>query len=235
MAVICALIWAIINCAVLFGAIKVYLPKFKMDNRDMVMIEPEAGGNLIETKAFNGKCSKRDICILCIAMLLAAVCGYVSGSRQDYWLSMGKMLVMLSVLSVVAITDIDYYKIPNVWVAVVFLVRCISLIIEMFTVGNVILGVINSVIAGVSGFLFLLIISKITHGGIGYGDVKLFSALGFLCGVNAIVYTLIISFFLCAIVSILLLISKKKNVKDGIPLGPFVWIAFAATIILGLC
>lgn len=56
--------------------------------------------------------------------------------------------------------------------------------------------------------------------GLGGGDIKLFAVLGFYVGFMDILYILVFSSFLGAIVSILLIASKKMTREDPIPFGP---------------
>ena len=225
MAALSSLIWAVVTAAIVFVVFKWYMP--------YLASKPQPEGEKISivqvTKKFK-------ILVYVVSVLTAVLCGYFSGARNDEWLSVCKMILTLGVLNVISITDIKLYKIPNLCVLILLGGRCLSMIPELVNNdGTFLMGLINSLIAGIVSFLFLLLMSKITRGGIGYGDVKLFGALGFLCGVRAVLYTLMLSFFLCAIVSAVLLLSRKKGLKDGLPMGPFIWIGFAIAIILGLC
>lgn len=225
MAALSSLIWAVVTAAIVFVVFKWYLPH--------LMAKPQPEG---EEKLDVQITKKFKIFFYVTSVVVALLCGYFSGARQDAWLSVSKMVLTLGILNVISITDIKLYKIPNLCVLILLGGRCLSFIPELINNdGTVLMGLINSLIAGIVSLLFLLLMSKITRGGIGYGDVKLFGALGFLCGVRAVLYTLMLSFFLCAIVSAVLLLSKKKGLKDGLPMGPFIWIGFAITIILGLC
>lgn len=225
MAALSSLIWAVVTAAIVFVVFKWYLP--------YLTAKPQPEGEEIPevqvTKNFK-------IVVYIASVVVALLCGFFSGTRQDTWLSVSKMILTLGMLSVISITDIKLYKIPNLCVLILLGGRCLSFIPELINNdGTFLMGLINSLIAGIVSLLFLLLMSKVTRGGIGYGDVKLFGALGFLCGVRAVLYTLMISFFLCAIVSAVLLLSKKKGLKDGLPMGPFIWLGFALTVIFGLC
>ena len=228
MAVLLCLVWGAVVAATIFVSFSWYLP--------FLSAKPSREEES-ETRASKPQITRRFQAVIYIVMILVAmICGYVSGNREDAFVSIFKMLLTLDVLSVVTITDIKLYKIPNLCILVLLAGRCLSIIPELvINDGTLVMGLLNSVIAGALSLLFLLLMSKITHGGIGYGDIKLFGALGFLCGVHAVVYTLLISFFLCAVASAMLLLTKKKHLKDGLPMGPFIWIGFAITIIVGLC
>ena len=57
----------------------------------------------------------------------------------------------------------------------------------------------------------------------GFGDVKLMGALGLLLGWKGILMVSVLSFLIAAIISLPILIIKRKN--DYIPFGPFIVIA----------
>ena len=88
--------------------------------------------------------------------------------------------------------------------------------------------IVESIIgAAVGGGIFLLI--TVIGGWIagkeamGFGDVKLMGALGLLLGWKGILMVSVLSFLLAAIISLPILIIKRKN--DYIPFGPFIVIA----------
>lgn len=217
-------IWIMVTVVTLLAVFKFYLPYLIKKNSENGETE-------------NYETSKTFLLITYFsAIFIAVICGYFAGIRQLDWLSVYKMLLAFGVLVAISITDIKLYTIPNCFVLLLIFGRIVVFLFEVFRSDeDLLLKLCNSLIAGIVILAFLLLMSKITGGGIGYGDIKLFSALGYLCGVRAVLYTLIFSLLLCAIVSLFLLISKRKGLKDGLPMGPFIWLGFAMTIIFGLC
>ena len=59
----------------------------------------------------------------------------------------------------------------------------------------------------------------------GFGDVKLMGALGLYFGLTNIIIIALVSFLVAAILSIILLIVRRKNMDQYIPFGPFIVIA----------
>jgi leader peptidase (prepilin peptidase)/N-methyltransferase len=78
-------------------------------------------------------------------------------------------------------------------------------------------------LAGAGFFLLILLISR---GGMGGGDVTLVGALGFSLGLKNTILMILLSFIIGAIISLILLAFKIKSMKDPIPFGPFIIIAF---------
>ena len=81
----------------------------------------------------------------------------------------------------------------------------------------------NHLYAGLGAFMFFLVLFVVTKGrGMGFGDVKLSFALGFLLGFPSIIVALYVAFLTGATVSIILVIWRKlRFFGSTIPFGPF--------------
>ncbi len=77
-------------------------------------------------------------------------------------------------------------------------------------------------------FLLLVIISRGRW--MGMGDVKLVFFLGLILGWPKILASLLLAFWSGALVSIILILTKKKTIKSQIPFGPF--LVFSAFLFL---
>ena len=92
----------------------------------------------------------------------------------------------------------------------------------------------NKLLAAIIGGGFFLVIVLISRGKwMGGGDVKIGVLMGLLLGLSQLFAALFLAFLVGAIVSIVLLISKKKNLKSEIPLGPFLIGATFITLLWG--
>lgn len=56
----------------------------------------------------------------------------------------------------------------------------------------------------------------------GFGDVKLMCGLGLMFGFGGTIVVTILSFLIGAVLSVALLVSKKKKTDEYIPFGPFI-------------
>lgn len=83
-----------------------------------------------------------------------------------------------------------------------------------------------------SGALLYLIV-LVTQGGMGIGDVKFVTVLGFWLGMIGMAETLLLSFVLGGIVGTFLLVTGKKRRKDAIPFGPFICLAALTSYLYG--
>ncbi len=89
---------------------------------------------------------------------------------------------------------------------------------------------INSLIGMVVGggiFLLINLIGGLIAGkeAMGFGDVKLMGALGLFFGWFPIAIISVLAFLLAAVISIGILISRKKQISEYIPFGPFIVLA----------
>jgi len=80
-------------------------------------------------------------------------------------------------------------------------------------------------------FLFWVLVSRGKWMGI--GDIKIGVFLGLIFGIYQLFTALFLTFFMGAIVSIILLAMKKKKLKSQIPLGPFLTAAAFITLFWG--
>lgn len=169
-----------------------------------------------------------------VSVLLACLCGYRTAGTVDA-ISMLKLLVGLCVLNAAAMTDMELMRIPNTLVLMLPLARVLFLAAE-FLIGDThtVSRLISSVVGAAFCLVALLLVSALSRGGLGLGDVKVMTALGFLLGFYTTLYTLIFSCFASTGAAVLLLLTKKKTMKDAIPMGPFLYVGYVIVLLLGV-
>ena len=88
-----------------------------------------------------------------------------------------------------------------------------------------ILGGIPAIIDGVMGaglgFLFIYAIVFLSGGGMGVGDAMLMLGIGALMGWKMTILSLYLGFMTSGVIVVPLLIAKKIDRKDAVPLGPY--------------
>ena len=175
---------------------------------------------------------KNQYLIMSIISLLYIGLLYYFGINKNWFenIELLKYLILTPMLVSIIFIDGKHRIIPN------------RLNLTMFEIGIVlafIVGVYNfnmakdmflGMIVGGGIFLVITILGSIFYGkeAMGLGDVKLMGALGLYFGVNTIIAISVLSFFIGAFASIIILIARNiKNNKDDpyIPFGPFIVIA----------
>lgn len=132
-----------------------------------------------------------------------------------------KLLTLVMVILPVAAIDLRLQKIPNQFMLAALVLRVLIYIPEFIISASAAFAtlmdnLLGAVIIG-AFFLLLLLIFK---NSIGMGDIKLFAIMGLYQGlwgaINSVFFSLVVSFVL----SVGLLISRKKGRKDTISFGP---------------
>lgn len=146
-----------------------------------------------------------------------------------------KIILSLSFLLAVLFIDWKTRKIPNLIILCMLGMRLVFLLPEYLLYKDDFLKILLASGIGLAGcFIIMLILSLITKGGIGMGDVKIISAIGFLSGIAISFYTLFLGMFVCMLFSLTLLAMKKKKMKDQVPFGPFVYIGYVMAVLIGV-
>jgi len=147
------------------------------------------------------------------------------------------LLVILSVFFVIIFfIDLKHFIIPN---SLTFPLMFIGFIksfdpnLDNFLFPNY----INSLIGGVIGYLIIWSIiftyKKIKNKeGMGLGDAKLLSAIGFWFGWVSIPFVLFLSSIIALMFSLPSLINKSKNLSSQIPFGPYIIIGITLYIFI---
>lgn len=252
--IVLGVMWAFLVAIAMLLAAKFYVPyllnrvkvsaaETSISSPSIEEAEAEASeASAVTTKAkseitfnnFTGKNRLAFHIILVLSALFIGFVGYQVSPIISHEINIAKITLALIVLAIVFVTDIDLMIIPNHLSGVLIIGRVITIILEFIFHADIAMGaLINSVITLVLTIAILLILALITRGGIGMGDVKLFGTLGFLLGGRAVVSTIILSLVVGALYSTILLISKKKSLKDVMPLGPFALYGLGITLLLG--
>lgn len=117
-------------------------------------------------------------------------------------------------LTKIAYTDYKQKIIPDI----------LNIIVALLGVFNLILNFENCKIYIASAaitFAVFLFLAVITDGGIGGGDIKLFTALGLVFG-HEIMLVITATFVVAAIITIPKVLLKRIKTKESIALAPFI-------------
>ena len=142
-----------------------------------------------------------------------------------------KFMLLIPMLLIAFLVDYKLQIIPNRLTLTIFEFGLIFTFVE--TLLNTNLGInifINNILGMLVGggiFLLITLIGGVLAGkeAMGFGDVKLMGALGLFFGwVNMIIIS-VMAFLFAAIISIIILISRRRKINEYIPFGPFIVVA----------
>lgn len=153
---------------------------------------------------------------------------------EDTFLYTIKLLFVYIWLISVAYVDGKTQRIPNQWIlfglvawVVFYLVEGVTGFGWMPLLGQAALGVLM----GGGVFLISAVVSK---GGMGMGDVKLYTVLGLMVGWQGVFNLILISLIGSVVYGLVMIASKRMDRKSLIPMGPFTYIAMIVAILLGI-
>ncbi|MFA4999659.1 MAG: prepilin peptidase [Parcubacteria group bacterium] len=93
---------------------------------------------------------------------------------------------------------------------------------------------LGHLLAALAAGAFFSVVSLVSKGkAMGWGDVKLATAVGFLIGWPDAIMAIMIAFIIGSVAGIIMLVTKKKKLKDALPFGPFIAIGTAIIIYFG--
>lgn len=164
--------------------------------------------------------------------VFGGTCGYMFG------LSVYAVFVILIffVLFMIMLSDIKFTIIPDQFILLLLLISAAFAAYDLLC-DNIFITVWWSPLVGAvcgGGVLFLLDFLSILifkKAGIGFGDIKLFAVLGILFGFPWIFAAAILSVFTAFFHFIYLMIFKKADKEKYLPMGPYICIATALTLL----
>lgn len=130
-------------------------------------------------------------------------------------------------IMVAALSDIKYQIIPDQCLPVILILAAVNLGFDRIGGGAVFYDTVYSPFLGAAlgGLIWILIggIGRFVYKkeSVGFGDVKLFSAIGFLCGFPLVVFVFVFSVFIAGLHFSLLILMKKLDKNHYMPMGPY--------------
>ena len=142
-------------------------------------------------------------------------------------LNLLKYLILAPMLLSALIIDWKLQIIPNRLNLTIFEIGLLFTFAQGICNINVGIDMLLGSLVGGGIFLFITLIGGLIAGkeAMGFGDVKFMGALGLFFGWMNMIAISLISFLLAAVISVILLATKKKKTDEYIPFGPFIVLA----------
>jgi leader peptidase (prepilin peptidase) / N-methyltransferase len=137
---------------------------------------------------------------------------FALGWTSEVWIGW----TLVSLFMIITVSDLKYMLIPDkilLFFAGIFLIERIFLPLTPWW---------DSLVGAAVGFTLLLLISFVSKGGMGGGDIKLFALLGFVLGTKMVLMSLFFSTLLGAVIGIIGILLGIFERKKPIPFGPFI-------------
>ena len=171
--------------------------------------------------------------MILLSSLLCATVGWIAVGMSPALWGHGKWCAAALMLLVAMMVDYRCHRIPNAVVLFGYAAGAVLLAVEfLFQRENVLRSLLTALIGASFCLVMLYLLARLTKEGVGMGDVKLLSALGWLVGLVPALIALFLAMILCALVAVVLLLSKKKSKKDVLPMGPFLFLGYLILTIM---
>lgn len=148
--------------------------------------------------------------------------------RFGFTITTLKYMVLIPMLISAFCIDLKLQIIPNRLTLTIFefglIFTFLGVILNVNAGINLFINNILGMIVGAGIFLLITLIGGLIAGkeAMGFGDVKLMGALGLFFGWVDIIIIAVLAFLFAAIVSIGILILRRKEINEYIPFGPFI-------------
>ncbi len=145
---------------------------------------------------------------------------------------------IFSILIVISVYDIRHKVIPDKLVLVFIIASFLSIFINHMSVGQLFIHPnLSYILAGpilASPFALLWLLSRGKW--MGLGDAKLMLGIGWMLGLSLGIASIILSFWIGAVISLLVMFASKKkiNMKSEIPFAPFLIIGALIVFLFSL-
>ena len=163
-----------------------------------------------------------------IFMIMMVVAYVALLYRFGFSITTLKYMVLIPMLISAFCIDLKLQIIPNRLTLTIFefglIFTFLGVILNVNAGINLFINNIIGMFVGAGIFLLITLIGGLIAGkeAMGFGDVKLMGALGLFFGWFNIIIISVLAFLLAAIVSIGILILRKKKINEYIPFGPFI-------------
>lgn len=161
--------------------------------------------------------------------LLALAAGVVGGAiawRASLpWYALLAHLLILAILVLLTATDLEQRRLPHL------LLDPLIVVAALFVPFNPTVSWSDALIGAAVAVGFMGLLGLLVRGGVALGDLYLVGPIGLVLGWPAIFVAIFVAGLLSAVVSALLLVTRRAGLKTYIPFGPFLVAGMVVTLL----
>lgn len=211
----------------------VIIPYLELKNvEEKEGIEYKASTAITIAAFFHQKAWKKWI-VVSTNSLLCTIVTWILLNGEVKWEDICKYMLVAVVLLAVMIIDWELHIIPNIIVVGLFFSGFLLLIVEFFvSQENIGSTLLIKVVSFAFCAVFFYALARLTKDGIGMGDVKIIAAMAWVLGLFTTLIVVLFALLICASMSVVLLVRKRKDKSDTVPFGPFLFLGYILMILL---
>lgn len=213
---------------------------YDLKRKDEDKGDVDEGSNSLANDRFFIKTRAAVICS-CIFCIISVIIGLVVYDRATSVINLWRVFFVCISSFSVSIIDFKLKIIPNLFIVIFLGIGMVFHIIDLIfaaIAGDVTEKaktiLLFNLLACVVITVVLVVLSLLTHGGMGFGDIKYLASLCFLGGISLLAFSLLFSLIYSMLIGLFLMLIKKKKLKDEIPFGPFMMMGVITCCIMGL-
>lgn len=208
-----------------------FLNKIIIDNKSIFTKK-----NLIQALKNFLQFNKTNYINAAIVIVLYIIVLCKNGINKEWIENISLIKSVILIPAIISIIEIDYKNkiIPNR--LILFLFEAGIIFTFIYSVNSLFIArdYLIAMVLGFAIFGIIALLGRLIAGkeAMGMGDVKLLAVLGLFFGIPLTIAIAIISFIISAIIGIVILIRKKKEIKEYVPFGPSVGVASLLCVII---
>lgn len=202
-----------------------------------------SGKELKEARGFNNRAkavfhrTKKEYIVLAVSVFACfatyLISQYVYHQADIFWTY--RWQIAIGLLVPIAVIDFRERIIPNKLLLIGLAFTFVTMGVQIACSPDYFISILGNAFVGlIAGGGIFFFASLFVKNGIGAGDIKMFLLLGFLLAFRGIFNVLLYSMATSAVYAIVLLIGKKKTIKDELPLAPFALMGIVISILFGV-
>lgn len=158
--------------------------------------------------------------VLCLLM-----CVYLFSNKHIAINMFAEIFIFLYCLTIISYIDLKTHSINTKFIMVMVILKIVSILMYKVSMLEKLSFLGEGIKGAIVGGLIIGITAIVNRKSIGMGDAKVFAIVGLFSGVRGVIQIMILSFLLEGILSLLLLITGRKKIKDDICFAPSILLA----------
>lgn len=220
-------------CFISGTAAFIITPRYDDSVSEEDLIELKKCSPVLSIKQFFVKKNIKKIAFISVVSIIIGVLCWLSLYNSNSVIYTVRYVSVALMLIFSTVIDYKTHKIPNWLVLSFFIEGTVLLVVEIILNSDDFLAVIVRCAAGLLFCLVLFyILSRLTKDGIGMGDIKLISVIGWIIGLSSALISILFSLICCSVVTAFLLATKRKKKTDSIPFSPFILAGYLAMFLV---
>ncbi len=226
------IIWGVVLTLLSFGMGYILFLMFnKVPAKWFCDYDEEPGEELLSQRVF----FKRGGIVFSILLAITFIlCRYQYDTKWVYNIC---FCLAISVLFIISVADFKYCIIPDQFTAALAVIFAVISIYDIISKNNILHTVwYQPLIGGICGGAIMLLINLLSRliykkDGIGFGDVKLFAAVGIVAGIKGIFICTFLSLITATICFIVIMLFNSIKKDSYLAFGPYIAISTILYII----